>query len=606
MKTGLWILGTALAGTIILLTAGCKRQETETPAGGVPSTSESAPPAATSELVLPEMDLSKLSPVLETKIGAARREALRNPSELSKVTDLGALCYAHGLPQVAVVCFQQAARLAPEEPLGWYYLGLASERTADTAQAQAAYEKALAVKADFRIARTRLAALLLTKDPARAKQMFDDALAADPDDAVAHSGLGQLALAEGKLDEATRHFRAALKRAPRYGPAHAGLASVLSQQGRTAEADEQRRRATGDERLRPLLDPYTTALLQRGLDLQTLRSSAMTAADRKQYALAEQLLRDAVDVDETGVQARTDLAEVLGRQGKLDEAVTELERVLATPEGKDYTPAKVKLAFALTLLKEYGRAEKLLREVLDQKPDDLEALRRFCGLAIQEEQPDKAVPVLKAALAAAPLNAELHELAGQWFVQLGHMDEARAALQHAVELEPDSATARLDLGILLYKADDKAGARAQFADALQVDPKFVAARMALHDVLMADKDYVEVERVLREGLELTPDSATLANSLAWLLATCPHPARRKPEEAVQWAEKACELTKRNDDAMLDTLAAAYAAAGRFTEARQASADAIRIAQAANRPDYVKDYESRQALYEANQAYYESP
>jgi Flp pilus assembly protein TadD len=611
MKTSLYALGIGLGAVAIFAAAGCKRQETATPGagtaagGGGPATA-AAPAGPEAELALPEMDLSKLPPGLETKIGAARREALRNPEELSKVVDLGALCYAHGLPQAAVACFRQVTKLAPQEPESWYYLGLASERAGDAAQAQTAYEKALAIKEDFRIARTRLEALLLAQDPARAKQMFEATLATDPNDPIAHTGLGQLALRDDRLDEAAQHFRAALKLAPKYGPAHAGLATVLARQGQSAAADEQRRQAAGDERLRPLVDAYATALLQRGMDLPTLLTSAMTAADRRQFALAEQLLRDAVDVDETGVQARTDLGEVLGRQGKLGEAVTELEHVLDMPEGRDYTPAKVKLAFALTFLKEYDRAEKLLREVLDEKPDDLEALRRFCALAIQEQAPDKALPVLKAALAAAPLNAELHERIGEWYVQLGKPEEARTALRQAVELEPDSVTARQDLGVLLYQADDKAGAREQFTTALRVDPTAVAPRMALHGVLVVDKDYEGAERLLREGLELTPDSADLANALAWQLATCPDAARRKPEEAVKWAEKACELTKRQDDAMVDTLAAAYAAAGRFDDAKKAIAEAIQIAQAANRPEFVKDYQTRQALYEANKAYFESP
>jgi tetratricopeptide (TPR) repeat protein len=605
MKTGLYALGSSLGVLLVLLSGGCKREEAAGPSGAAPGGGPAgAPGGAATELVLPEMDLGKLPPALETKIGAARREALRSPDELSKVTDLGALCYAHGLPQAAVACFQQLTRLAPQEPLSWYYLGLASERAGDTAQAEAAYEKALAVKDDFRIARTRLEALLLTKDAARAKQMFEGTLASDPNDAVAHAGLGLLALSAGQRDEAAQQFHQSLKLAPKYGPAHAGLATVLSQQGKTAEADEQRRQAAGDERLRPILDQYMTALLQRGLDLQTLLSSAMAAADRKQYTTAEQLLRDAVDVDETGVQARTDLGEVLGRQGKLDEAVTELERVLNMPEGKDYTPAKVKLAFALTLLKEYDRAEKLLREVLKEKPDDLDALRRFCAMANLEQAPDKALPVLKAALEAAPLNAELHERAAEWYLQLGKPEEARAAQRRAVELEPDSVPARYDLGVLLYQADDKAGARQQFSEALRIDPKALAPRMALHDVLVADKDYDGVERLMREGLELLPESPELANALAWYLATCPDAARRKPEEAVKWAEKACDLTKHNDDAMLDTLAAAYAAAGRFDDARKAIADAIKIAEAGNRQDYVKDYQTRQALYEAGKPFVE--
>ncbi len=598
-------LGTLLAFLAVLPT-GCKREEAVPAAGSKPGAAAAPGAAAKTELVLPEMDLSKLPPTLETKIGAARREAVRAPDDVDKVVDLGALCYAHDLPRGAVACFQHAAKLAPQDLTWWYDLGLACERAGETPQAIAAYEKVLALKDDFRLARTRLAALLLEKDPARAVKMLQSVLQSDPDDPIAHAGLGLRALAEGKIDEAAQHFRATLRIAPKYGPAHAGLATILAQQGKSAEAEEHRRQATGDERLRPLLDQYATSLLQRGLDLQTLVNSALTLADRKQYAAAEQLLRDAIDVDESGLVARTNLGEVLGRQGKLETAVSELEHVLNLPEGKDYAPAKIKLALAHTLLKEYDRAERLLREVLGQKADDQEALRRFCALAVQQQAPDKALPLIHAALAAAPQNAELHQAAAEWLVQLGKEDEARAALRKVAELEPDSAPARHDLGVLLYRGGDAAGARQQFTEALRIDPKYVLPRMALHDLLLAEKDFAGLERLLRAGLELVPNSAELANSLAWHLATCAEPARRNPTEAVQWAEKACQLTKRNDHAMLDTLAAAYAAAGRCDDAQKAIADAIRLAQTVNEPDAVKDYQSRQALYAAGQAYYEKP
>jgi tetratricopeptide (TPR) repeat protein len=606
MNTRRCTSGSLFAALLILLSvlpAGCKREAATSQPGAKPG--GKTPAAATkTELALPEIDLSKLPLVLETKIGAARREALRSPDDINKVVELGALCYAHGLSKAAIVCFQQATRLAPQDFANWYYLGLAYERAGETGPAKVAYEKVLTLKEDARLARTRLAALLLDQDPAQAAKPFQSALEADPRDVVAHAGLGLCALAEKKYDEAAQHFHEALKRAPKYGPAHAGLAAVLAAQGKTQEADEQRRLAAGDERLRPLVDPYATTLLLRGLDLQALMNTAETLADRKQFAQAEQLLRDAVDVDESGLQARTALGEILGKQGKLDDAVRELEHVLNLPEGKNYAPARVKLAFALTLLKEYDRAESLLRGVLAEKPDDLDALRRFCALALVEQSPDKAVPLLNAALTAAPTDAEVHERIAEWLVQLGKDAEARAVLKKAIELEPEAAPPRYTLGVLLYRAQDVAGARQQWTEALRLDPKYPDPRLALHDLLVAEGDYAGMERLLREGLEQMPESAELANALAWYLATCPDPSRRKPEEAVQWAEKACQFTKRGDDAMLDTLAAAYAAAGRFEDAQKAMADAIKIAQAANRPDAVKDYQTRQALYEAGKPYFE--
>jgi tetratricopeptide (TPR) repeat protein len=586
---------------LVLLSAGpggCKREQTAPQAGPGPT---SQPAAA--ELLLPEMDDSGLPMGLQMKVAAARREARRAPSDVSKVVDLGALCYAHGFPQVAVACFQQATRLEPGVLEWWYFLGLAEDRAGDAKQAISAYEKVLAINENYGPARTRLWALLLEKDRPRAEKMLRQALESDPKNAIAHFGLGRCALAAGRQEEAVEHIRATLKSAPNYGPAHAALAEVLSAQGKTEEAAQHRERATGDEQMRPLLDPLLASVLQRGLDLETLLASAATLAERRQFPEAEKLLQEALDVDPTGVQARTRLGEVLGRQGKVAEAVAEFERVLSTPEGQEYLPAKVNLAFALTLQEQYERAERLLREVLEKDPTEAEALRRFCMLATQQRAPDNAVPLLKAALAAAPESGPVHYQVGELLRQLGKPAEGLEVLRKAVELQPDLAPARFLLGRALFESGDQAGAGQQWSEALRSVPTYLEPRLALYRLRELEKDYAAAERTLRQGLEELPDSPDLANGLAWLLATCPDPARRNAAEAVQWAEKACQVTRHSHHLLVDTLAAAYAAAGRFEEARKWVAEAIRLAEAAGQNERVAEYQARQALYAADRPYY---
>jgi hypothetical protein len=70
---------------------------------------------------------------------------------------------------------------------------------------------------------------------------------------------------------------------------------------------------------------------------------------------------------------------------------------------------------------------------------------------------------------------------------------------------------------------------------------------------------------------LDPDSIEALNNLAWLLATSPEPALRNGPRAVQLAERACGLSKL--PSLLGTLAAAYAEAGRFSDATRAAEQA---------------------------------
>jgi tetratricopeptide (TPR) repeat protein len=57
-----------------------------------------------------------------------------------------------------------------------------------------------------------------------------------------------------------------------------------------------------------------------------------------------------------------------------------------------------------------------------------------------------------------------------------------------------------------------------------------------------------------------------ANNLAWVRATCPDAKFRDGEAAVRLANKVCEATANREGMYLDTLAAAYAEAGKFDRA----------------------------------------
>ena len=56
------------------------------------------------------------------------------------------------------------------------------------------------------------------------------------------------------------------------------------------------------------------------------------------------------------------------------------------------------------------------------------------------------------------------------------------------------------------------------------------------------------------------------NNLAWLRATCPDAKFRDSDAAVDLAKRACDATQNREGMFLDSLAAAYAEAGKFSDA----------------------------------------
>src|SRR6266516_636585 len=93
------------------------------------------------------------------------------------------------------------------------------------------------------------------------------------------------------------------------------------------------------------------------------------------------------------------------------------------------------------------------------------------------------------------------------------------------------------------------------------------------------------------ALLLQPDFPDALEGLAWILATTANPEYRNGTEAVRMAERACELTGRKDLVKLKTLAAAYAEAGRFSEAVATAQSGVGMAATVDRKEIAKDLET---------------
>jgi hypothetical protein len=92
-----------------------------------------------------------------------------------------------------------------------------------------------------------------------------------------------------------------------------------------------------------------------------------------------------------------------------------------------------------------------------------------------------------------------------------------------------------------------------------------------------------------------------ANDLAWLLATSSVITVRDGKEAVVLAKKACELDAWKHSATIDTLAAAFAEAGDFTEAIKYQRQALSMPDVTDK--YRAEAQQRLDLYQQEKPYH---
>ena len=100
----------------------------------------------------------------------------------------------------------------------------------------------------------------------------------------------------------------------------------------------------------------------------------------------------------------------------------------------------------------------------------------------------------------------------------------------------------------------------------------------------------------RRALELRPEFATAANNLAWTLATCHDPTIRNPAEAIHLIQDVALAS--SEPWLLDTLAAAYAAAGHFDRAVATASRAATLADDVN----AQEIREHLALYRSRKPF----
>jgi len=190
----------------------------------------------------------------------------------------------------------------------------------------------------------------------------------------------------------------------------------------------------------------------------------------------------------------------------------------------------------------------------------------FQGQAVRAEEE------LRSALAAEPRSATAHTALGALLFNSGRVDEAEGHFRSAVGAEPADPVARFNLGLVLARRGAWAEAEDAFSRVTTSEPTNAEAAANLGVSLERLGDRARAATSYRRALAVDPDHRVAANNLAWLLATAPEGELRDGTEAVRLAERIAAADPQ--PAVLDTLAAAYAEAGRFGDAVAAAERAL--------------------------------
>jgi tetratricopeptide (TPR) repeat protein len=360
----------------------------------------------------------------------------------------------------------------------------------------------------------------------------------------------------------------------------------------------------------------------------------LTIQRNRDYGSGLLIWGDTVEKRPTNPRARNNLGLALADAGRLSDAVAQYE--LALRLNPDYAEAHNNLGFALMKAGRLGDALAQYEQALRLNPGLAQAHNNLGNALLRSGKVQEAIAQYELALRIKPDLAEAHNDLGIAFLQVGKVQEAigeyeraleikpgfaqfdsnlgsallrisdiRGAIEHcrrAVELKPDLAEAHKNLGDALLRAGNVREAIGQYGAALRIKPDYLEAHFELGTALEKAGEVREAINHYEEALRIKPDNIETENNLAWLLATLAPEDGGDPVRGLELARRICELTHHGMAPLLDTLAAAYAATGQFSNAVAAGQQAIDVARSAGQAQVAAEIEPRLELYRHGRAY----
>src|SRR5437667_595736 len=225
------------------------------------------------------------------------------------------------------------------------------------------------------------------------EKLWTHALATYPKSSIAEHNLGIVRADQGKLTEASEHYRRALQITPEYASAHNNWGAALAQQGKLAEASEH--------------------------------------------------FRQALRIDPAFANARYALGMAFAQQGKLAEAVDHYRQALQIKP--DHADAHNNLGNALAVQGKLAEASEHFRQALRINPDFANPHYNLGNVRAQQGKLAEASDHFRQALRLKPDYADAHYNWGNVLAQQGKLTEASDHFRQALRLKPDHAAARSGL-----------------------------------------------------------------------------------------------------------------------------------------------------------------
>src|SRR5438128_1015496 len=333
-----------------------------------------------------------------------------------------------------------------------------------------------------------------------------------------------------------------------------------------------------------------------GASMALVLCAGLTRAQLRYWHDSIALFQHAVNVTVANGVAEGNLGYALAEQGHYDEAIAHYRAVL-----QRYPRAIADIWYnfgaSLAATGKLEEAIKAFQNALTLNPSMGDAHQNLALALVRSGRLQDALIHFRDAARLEPENATVHNIYAVMLGAAGRTDKAMQEFQATLRLAPDSAATHVNLANLLAKQHARDEAMAHYSEALRLNPAVVEAHCYVASLLLEQGRTEDAAAHDIAALQIKADYVPAMESLAWIYATASgEVGTQHAAEAVRLAEQACRISGCKQSGLLDTLAAAYANAGRFDEAGKADEEALSIAKVAGENNFADSIRARIDLY----------
>jgi tetratricopeptide (TPR) repeat protein len=301
--------------------------------------------------------------------------------------------------------------------------------------------------------------------------------------------------------------------------------------------------------------------------------------------------------------AHYNLGIVLSKRGEPAQAITHYRQAIALRPS--YAEAHYNLGRLLAAKGQLDDAIAHYEKALEINPADAEAHNNLGVTLFGGGRADAAIAHYQKALAIRPDYADASCNLANALVSKGDLDGAIARYSACLALSPNQAEAQYNLASALLRKGRTDEAIVHYQKVLELDRESADARANLGSAFLAKGHIREAIAEYRNALRISPHNVAAQSNLAWLLATASDPSLRNGSEAVLLAERTESESSRSENhpIVLRILAAAYAEAGRFAEAKRTAHQALQAAEIQGNSTLADAIRNEIALYELGLPYH---